>query len=62
VPKKNRKIRLYVDYRRLNAVTIKNYYPLLLVSKILDRLVSTKYYTSIDLKDTYHRIRIKKSD
>jgi len=62
VPKKNGKLRLCVDYRWLNTVTIKNCYPLPLVSEILDRLVGAKYYTSMDLKDAYHRIRIKESD
>jgi len=58
VPKKNGKLHLCVDYHRLNAVTIKNCYPLPLVSEILDRLVGAKYYTSMDLKDAYHCIRL----
>jgi len=62
VLKKNGKLHLCVDYRWLNTVTIKNCYPLPLVSDILDRLVGVKYYTSMDLKDAYHCIRIKESN
>ena len=38
---------------------VKNCYPLLLVSEILDRLASTKIYTKLDLRDAYHHIQIK---
>src|SRR5699024_7240143 len=59
VPKKDGSLRLCVDYRGLNAITAKNRYPLPLVSEILDRLSSAKIYTKLDLRDAYHRIRIK---
>jgi hypothetical protein len=62
VPKKDGGLRLCVDYRGLNKVTIKNRYPLPLIGEILDRLVGAKRYTKLDLKDAYHRIRIKQSD
>jgi len=55
-------MRLYVDFRGLNAVTIKNRYPLLLISEMLDRLSYTKRFTKLDLRDAYHRIRIKEGD
>jgi len=55
-------MRLCVDFRGLNAVTIKNRYPLLLISKMLDRLSYAKRFTKLDLRDTYHRIRIKEGD
>jgi len=55
-------IRLCVDFRGLNTVTIKNRYPLPLISKILDRLSYTKRFTKLDLRDTYYRIRIKEGD
>ena len=38
VPKKDGGLRLYIDYRRLNAVSVKNRYPLPLISEILDRI------------------------
>jgi len=61
-PKKDRKLRLYIDYYGLNKITIKNYYLLLLINKTLDRLVSAVYYIKLDLRDIYYRIRIKKGD
>ena len=62
VPKKDGGLRLYVDYRGLNKVTIKNRTPLLLISKTLDRLRHSKRFTKLDLKDTYYRLRIRKGD
>ena len=55
-------MRLYVDYRGLNKVTIKNRYSLPLISKMLDRLSGAKVYTKLDLRDAYYRLRIKKGD
>jgi hypothetical protein len=43
-------------------VTKKNRYPLPLISETLDRLVGAKVFTKLDLKDVYHRIRIKQGD
>ena len=62
VPKKDRTLYLYVDYRTLNLVTIKDRYPLPLISETLDRLTGVRYYTTLDLKDTYYRIRIRLGD
>jgi hypothetical protein len=62
VPKKDGGLRLCVDYRGLNKVTVKNRHPLPLINETLDRLVGAKRYTKLDLKDAYHRIRIKAGD
>ena len=62
VPKKTGELRLCVDYRALNRVTEKNRYPLPLISEILDRLSGAKYFTKLDLKDAFHRIRIREGD
>lgn len=62
VPKKDRGLRLCVDYRGLNAVTIRNRTPLPLISETLDRLRRSKIFTKLDLKDAYHRIRIRGGD
>lgn len=59
VPKKDGALRLCVDYRGLNAITQRNRYPLPLVTEIMDRLSNAKVYTKLDLRDAYHRIRIK---
>lgn len=62
VPKKNRKLRLYVDYRKLNAITIKNRYLLPNISELQDRLVYADWFTSIDLRAAYNLIRIAEGD
>lgn len=62
VPKKDGTLRLCVDYRGLNAITVKNRYPLPLVSETLDQFARAKIFTKLDLKDAYHRLRIKKGD
>jgi len=55
-------LRLYVDYRGLNAITIKDRCPLLLIGETLDRLSGAYYYTTLDLKDAYYCMRIKVGD
>lgn len=62
VPKKDGSLRLCVDYRGLNKVTVKNRYPLPLIVEILDRLSGAKFFTKLDLRDAYHRIRIARED
>ncbi|KAM4062531.1 reverse transcriptase (RNA-dependent DNA polymerase) [Hirsutella rhossiliensis] len=62
VPKKGGKLRLCVDYRGLNKVTKKNRAALPLISGILDRLGRAKVFTKLDLKDAYHRLRIREGD
>ena len=62
VPKKDGGLRLCVDYRGLNRVTIRNRHPLPLISETLDRLSGAKRFTRLDLRDAYHRIRIKRGD
>jgi hypothetical protein len=59
VPKKGGKLRLCVDYRALNAVTVKDRYPLPLIDGMLDRLKAAKIYTKLDLKGAYNLTRIK---
>jgi hypothetical protein len=48
-----------VDYCALNKFTIKNRHPLSLINEIIDRLVDTVIYIKLNLKHTYHKIRIK---
>src|SRR5437762_8606199 len=63
VPKGNDgDLRLCVDYRGLNSVTIKNRYPLPLVGEIMDRLSKAKVFTKLDLRNAYYRIRIREGD
>jgi hypothetical protein len=60
--KKNGNLRLYVDYRDLNKITVKNRYSFPLIGKTLNRLNGAAVYTKLDLKKAYYRIRIKKGD
>ena len=62
VPKKNGKLRLVVDYRRLNAITNKNRYPLPLINEIPDKLRAAKWYTKLDLRGAYNLIRMKEGE
>ena len=54
VLKKDRGLRLCVDYRGLNRITVKNCTPLLLITKTFNWLRHTKIYTKINLKDIYY--------
>ncbi|MCO5582816.1 hypothetical protein L7F22_036716 [Adiantum nelumboides] len=60
--KKDGTLRLCIDYRGLNQVTVKNNYPLPRIDKLLDRLHGSKVFTKIDLRSSYYQIRIKEND
>jgi len=62
VHKKEGTLRLCVNYRALNKMTIKNRYPLPRIEDLLDRLVGAKYFSKLDLYSRYHQIQIKKED
>jgi hypothetical protein len=62
VKKKDESLRLCIDYHSLNAVTIKNKYPLPRIDAIFDQLVGTKVFSKIDLRSGYHQIKIRASD
>ena len=55
-------LRLYVDYRGLNNLIIKNWYHLPLIGKSLDRLGHVKRFTQLDFTSTYYRMRILEDD
>ena len=57
-PKKNGELRLCIDYRGLNEITIKNRYPLPLIDDVIGSLAGAKYFTSMDLRNGYHNLRI----
>lgn len=59
VKKKDGSLRMCVDYRGINKITIKNRYPLPLIAELLDRLKSAKVFTKIDLRGAYNLLRIK---
>ena len=62
VGKKDGKKRMVQDYRYLNEWTIKNNYPLLLISDIVENIGTKKVFTKIDLRWGYNNVRIKKGD
>jgi hypothetical protein len=62
VKKKDESLRMCVDYRPLNAVTIKNKYPLPRIDVLFDQLVGAKVFSKIDLRLGYHQIKIHASD
>jgi hypothetical protein len=62
VKKKDGTLRLCVNYRGLNAMTVKDQTPLPLIGEALDRLSRAKVYTTLDVKDAYYNLRIAKGD
>lgn len=62
VKKKDQTWRFCVDYRKLNAVTKKNNYPLPLIDDLLNSLGNAKYFSSLDLFSGYWQIGVKESD
>jgi hypothetical protein len=62
VKKKDNSLRLCVNYHPLNAVTIKNKYPLPLIDILFDQLAGAKVFSKINLRSSYHQIKIKPCD
>ena len=62
VKKKCGGLRPVQDYRRLNEMTIKNRYPLPLISEIMDKLKGAKYFTKLDVRWGFENIRMKEGD
>jgi len=62
VKKKNGSMRLCIDYRQLNKVTIKNRYPLPRIYDLMDQLVGARVFSKIDLRSGYHQIKVKDED
>ena len=56
VLKKKGKLRLYVDYRKLNEITIKNRYLLLNIEELQDRLTDVKWFIKLNLREAYNLI------
>ena len=62
VKKKDGSLRLCVDYRQLNKMTVKNKYPLPRIDDLFDQLKGASVFSKIDLRSRYHQLRIKATD
>jgi hypothetical protein len=62
VEKKDKELCLCVDYRPLNAVTIRNKYPLPRIDILFDQLAGAQVFSKIDLRSDYHQIKIHAED
>ena len=60
--KKNRSKWIVIDYRNLNNQTVKNNYPLLLITGLIDSMGSKQVFTKIDLRWGFNNVRIKEGD
>ena len=62
VRKADGKLRLCCDYRRLNAITERDPYPLPLPQRLIDKLTGAKFFTKLDLRSGYHQMRVEDED
>jgi hypothetical protein len=59
VKNKDGTLRLCIDFRQLNKVTVKNKYPMPRIDDLFDQLKDAKIFSKIDLRSIYHQVRIK---
>ena len=62
VHKKYGSLRMCIDCRQLNKVTIKNKYPLPRIDDLFDQLQGARCFSKIDLRSGYHKVRVKHKD
>ena len=60
--KKDNILRLCIDYRKLNRVTIKNRYPLSRIDDLFDQLRGARVYSKIDVRTGYYQLRVRDTD
>ena len=62
VKKKNGALRMCIDYRKINNVTVKSKYLLLRIEDIFDKLKGASVFSKIDLRSRYYQLRVKDVD
>jgi len=62
IKKKDGSLQLVQDYHALNAVTVKNRYPLLLISQLISQLCRARYFTKLDIHWGSNNVHIKPGD
>ncbi|GJV78599.1 putative reverse transcriptase domain-containing protein [Tanacetum coccineum] len=62
VQKKDGSMRMCIDYKELNKLTIKNRYPLPIIDDLFDQLQGACYFSKIDLRSGYHQLRVQEED
>ena len=62
VSKKDGSLRICIDYRQLDKITIKNKYPIPRIDDLFDQLQGASHFSKIDLRSGYHKLRVRDSD
>ena len=62
IKKKDASLRICIDYRQLNKVTIKNNYPLPRIDDLFYKLQGASYFSKIHLRSGYHKLRVRGDD